>query len=72
MSSCLTSVSDGEVAKPLRLQRYTKKNDIRKFVCHFYEFLYFLTGFFSPLFYAVGASVRPVLCFQYMLAFYVF
>ncbi len=25
MSSCFTSVSDGEVAKPLRLQRYTKK-----------------------------------------------
>ena len=60
MSSYLTSVSDGEVAKPLRLQNYTKKMTLANKSAIFMHFCIFLADFLSPHFYAVGASVRPV------------
>ena len=38
------------------LAKLHKKNDIRKFVCHFYAFLYFSCRFFITAFYVVDAS----------------
>ena len=60
MSSCLTSESDGEVAKPLRLQRYTKKMTLANKSAIFMNFkqnyLYYISLFSAELCKAAKSS----------------